>query len=270
MLKDITFGQYVESNSFIHRLDPRTKILLTILGIVFLFLADSNNLFSLLVCIVQVAIIIAFSRVPLRMYLKNIKAILPIIVLTTIINLFYGSGEVLLSFWRVTITTGGVNRAVYMAVRVILLILLSSVLTYTTTPNDITDAIESLLSFLRIFGLRTAVHMLAMMMTIALRFIPTLVEETEKIINAQKARGADLESGKLFQRIRALIPILIPLLISSVRRAYELAEAMECRCYNGGVGRVRMKELKYGLRDITAAAVMLIFCGGVIAVNILL
>ena len=150
-----------------------------------------------------------------------------------------------------------------------MLILLSSVLTYTTTPNDITDAIESLLSFLKIFGLGTAVHMLAMMMTIALRFIPTLVEETEKIMNAQKARGADLENGKLFDRIRALIPILIPLLISSVRRAYELAEAMECRCYNGGVGRVRMKQLKYSLTDLWAAIINTVFCGGVIALNIL-
>lgn len=226
-------------------------------------------MWSLLVCTLQTVIIMLVSRVPAKMFLKNIKTILPIIIFTTLINLFYGSGEVIFSVWRLTVTYGGVYRAVYMAVRIILLILISSVLTYTTTPNDITDAIESLLSPLKFLGLRNAVHMLAMMMTIALRFIPTLVEETEKIINAQKARGADLESGRLFQRIRALIPILIPLLISSVRRAYELAEAMECRCYNGGVGRVRMKQLRFTVFDLYAAVVNTVFCVGVIVINVL-
>ena len=267
MLKDITFGQYFESNSLVHRLDPRTKMLLLIFDVVFLFLA--KNMISLLVCAALITLIMVLSGVPFKMFLKNIKTILPIIIFTTVINLFYGSGEVIFSLWRFTVTTGGIYRAVFMAVRIILLILLSSVLTYTTTPNDITDAIESLLSFLRIFGLRSAVHMLAMMMTIALRFIPTLVEETEKIINAQKARGADLENGKLFDRIRALIPILIPLLISSVRRAYELAEAMECRCYNGGVGRVRMKQLSYTCFDLWAAIINTGFCAGIIVTNIL-
>ncbi|MBO4734746.1 MAG: energy-coupling factor transporter transmembrane protein EcfT [Clostridia bacterium] len=267
MLKDITFGQYFSASSPVHRLDPRSKILLLILNIVFLFL--TVNMWSLLVCTLQTVIIMLVSRVPAKMFLKNIKTILPIIIFTTLINLFYGSGEVIFSVWRLTVTYGGVYRAVYMAVRIILLILISSVLTYTTTPNDITDAIESLLSPLKFLGLRNAVHMLAMMMTIALRFIPTLVEETEKIINAQKARGADLESGRLFQRIRALIPILIPLLISSVRRAYELAEAMECRCYNGGVGRVRMKQLSFTVLDLYAAVVNTVFCVGVIVINVL-
>lgn len=268
MLKDITFGQYFHSNSIIHRLDPRTKMLLLILNIVFLFL--TKNMYSLLVCAVLTITVMIISKVPAKMFFKNIKTILPIIIFTTAINLFYGNGgTVLLSFWHLTISTSGIWRAVYMASRIIILILLSSVLTYTTTPNDITDAIESLLSFLKIFGLRTAVHMLAMMMTIALRFIPTLVEETEKIINAQKARGADLENGKLFDRIKALIPILIPLLISSVRRAYELAEAMECRCYNGGVGRVRMKQLKYSFLDLEVVIINVLFCGLVIASNVL-
>lgn len=268
MLKDITFGQYYGANSPLHHLDPRNKILLLIINIVFLFL--TKNIPALAVCAVQTAVIILASRVPLKMFLKNIKTILPIIIFTSVINLFYGGGEVLISFWRISITSGGVYRAVYMAVRIILLILISSVLTYTTTPNDITDAIESLLSPLKFIGLGTAVHMLAMMMTIALRFIPTLVEETEKIINAQKARGADLESGGLFQRIRALIPVLIPLLISSVRRAYELAEAMECRCYNGGVGRVRMKQLKLSVLDFYAFVLNFVFCAGVVFVNVLL
>lgn len=268
MLKDITFGQYFHSNSIIHRLDPRTKMLLLILNIVFLFL--TQNMYSLLVCSVLTITVMIISKVPAKMFFKNIKTILPIIIFTTAINLFYGNGgTVLFSFWHLTISTSGIWRAVYMASRIIILILLSSVLTYTTTPNDITDAIESLLSFLKIFGLRTAVHMLAMMMTIALRFIPTLVEETEKIINAQKARGADLENGKLFDRIKALIPILIPLLISSVRRAYELAEAMECRCYNGGVGRVRMKQLKYSVLDLEIAIVNVLFCGLVVVFNVL-
>ena len=269
MLKDITFGQYYESGSAIHRLDPRTKILLLILNIVFLFVA--GNYFSLLLAALLVFLVLVLSKVPAKMFLKNIKTILPIIIFTTLLNLFYGTGgTVLFEFWRFTVTTAGISRAAFMASRIILLILISSILTYTTTPNDITDAIESLLSFLKIFGLRTAVHILAMMMTIALRFIPTLVEETEKIMNAQKARGADLESGKLFEKIKALIPILIPLLISSVRRAYELAEAMECRCYNGGVGRVRMKRLKFSVSDLIAAIINAAFCGGIIALNILL
>lgn len=269
MLKDITFGQYYESNSIVHRLDPRTKILVLILDIVFLFLTKS--IYSLIVPSVQTVLILIISKVPAKMFLRNIKTILPIIIFTSIINLFYGnSGTVLLTVWHFTITTSGILRAVYMGSRIILLILLSSVLTYTTTPNDITDAIESLLSFMRIFRLQNAVHMLAMMMTIALRFIPTLVEETEKIMNAQKARGADLENGRLIERIKALIPILIPLLISSVRRAYELAEAMECRCYNGGVGRVRMKRLKYSWADLWAAFINIMFCGGIIAINTLI
>lgn len=268
MLKDITFGQYYETSSVLHRLDPRTKILLLILLIVFLFL--SGNMISLGLMVALSAFIIFLSSVPVKMYLKNIKAVLPIIILTSVINLFYGAqGRVLVHFWKLTITTGSVYRAIFMGLRIASLILISSVLTYTTTPNDLTDAIESLLSPLRFIGLANAVHTLAMMMTIALRFIPTLVEETEKIMNAQKARGADLESGSLVQRIKALIPILIPLLISSVRRAYELAEAMECRCYNGGEGRCRMRQLSYGINDLFACVVILLFCGGVIVFNII-
>ena len=166
--------------------------------------------------------------------------------------------------------THGVSRALFMATRIILLIFISSALTYTTTPNDLTDAIERLLSPLKFVGLKNAVHTLAMMMTIALRFIPTLIEEAEKIMNAQKARGADLENGKLTERVKALIPILIPLLISSVRRAYELAEAMECRCYNGGEGRTRMKQMHMAGRDFIVLGASLVICGGIITLNILL
>lgn len=269
MIKDITFGQYFEGNSVVHRLDPRTKMLLLILVIVFLFV--SSNPWAFLLSAAFTLAVVLFSRVPFRMFFKNIKAILPILIFTAVINIFYGDGGYeLFSVWKLTVTTGGLWRAFYMAARIMLLILVSSVLTYTTTPNDLTDAIESLLSPLRFFGLKNAVHTLAMMMTIALRFIPTLVEETEKIMNAQKARGADLENGKLTERIRALIPILIPLLISSVRRAYELAEAMECRCYNGGEGRRRMKQLHFHLRDLFAAVFCTAFCVGILIIKILL
>ena len=269
MLNDITFGQYYESNSFVHRLDPRTKLILLIAVIVFIFIAD--GWLPLAVVALLIFATIFASKVPFKMYLKNIKAILPIIIFTLLINLFYnGGGEVLFSVWKLTVTTGSVSRALYMASRILLLIIISAVLTYTTTPNDLTDAIESLLSPLKVIGLKNAVHTLAMMMTIALRFIPTLIEETQKIMNAQKARGADLENGKLIERIKALIPILIPLLISSVRRAYELAEAMECRCYNGGEGRQRMKQLKYSKLDLFAFLTVALGCVFVIAINIII
>ncbi len=269
MLKDITFGQYFESNSAIHKLDPRTKILLLVVIIVFIFVSQNAVALSLVALFILLSVFI--SKVPFKMYFKNLKAILPIIIFTMIINLFYNaSGDVLVSVWKLSITTGSLYRAFYMAARILLLIIASAELTYTTTPNDLTDAIEKLLSPLRFIGLKNAVHTLAMMMTIALRFIPTLIEETQIIMNAQKARGADLENGKLIDRIKALIPILIPLLISSVRRAYELAEAMECRCYNGGEGRQRMKQLKYCFNDFVAFSLTVFVCTGVIGINILL
>jgi energy-coupling factor transport system permease protein len=228
-------------------------------------------MFALLFSFVSVALVIAVSKVPIKLYLKNMKAILPILIFTAIINLFYGDGStVLVEFWKLSITTEGVFKAVFMATRIMLLIFISSVLTYTTTPNDLTDAIESLLSPLRFLGLKNAVHTLAMMMTIALRFIPTLIEEAEKIMNAQKARGADLESGGIIERVKALIPILIPLLISSVRRAYELAEAMECRCYNGGEGKTRMKQMKLKMLDLYLGVITVLMLLGVILINIIL
>ena len=269
MLRDITFGQYYDCDSVVHRTDPRAKIVLLILIIVFIFLA--KNIFSLLFCTACVFAIIFVSRVPIKLYIKNLKAILPILIFTAVINMFYGDGgTVLVQLWRLSITTAGIYKAFYMALRIILLIFVSSALTYTTTPNDLTDAIERLLSPLKFIGLKNAVHTLAMMMTIALRFIPTLVEETEKIMNAQKARGADLENGNLKQRVKALVPILIPLLISSIRRAYELAEAMECRCYCGGEGRQRMKQLKLRPADYAVCGVTVCCCAAVILLNVLL
>lgn len=268
MLKDITFGQYYDSKSVIHKADARLKIVLMIVLIVFIFVAQ--NFYSLGLASVSVISILLITKIPIKMYLKNIKAILPILIFTAIINLFYGNGgKVLVEFWVVEITSAGISKAIFMALRILLLIFISSVLTYTTTPNDLTDAIERLLSPLKYIGLKSAVHTLAMMMTIALRFIPTLIEEAEKIMNAQKARGADLESGGLIQRVKALIPILIPLLISSVRRAYELAEAMECRCYNGGEGKTRMKQMHLHLRDLYIFLTVTLMCAGIIALNIL-
>ncbi len=268
MLKDITFGQYYESKSLIHKLDPRIKILLMILFVVFIFV--SGNMVSLGVSTLSVFLVAFVSRVPLKLYLKNMKAILPVLIFTAIINVFYGDGgSVLAEFWVIKITTEGLYRSVFMALRIFLLIFISSALTYTTTPNDLTDGIESLLSPLKFIGLKNAVHTLAMMMTIALRFIPTLIEEAEKIMNAQKARGADLESGGLIDRVKALIPILIPLLISSVRRAYELAEAMECRCYNGGEGKTRMKQMRLKTVDLWASLSTVVICSLVIVFNIL-
>ncbi len=268
MLNDITFGQYVETDSVIHRLDPRVKILLLIINIIFIFIA--KNIFSLLFIALFVLMIMIFSKVPVKMYFKNLKAILPIIIFTVIINLFYGrGGSVVFKWWKITLTTGGIYNSMYLALRIFLLITISSVLTYTTTPNDLTDAIERLFSPLGAIGLKNAIHTLAMMMTIALRFIPTLVEETQKIMNAQKARGVDFEGGKLKEKIGALIPILIPLLISSVRRAYELAEAMECRCYNGCEGRERMKQLKISAKDVISFIFSAVICAGVVAVNII-
>ena len=248
-------------------MDPRAKILLLILLIVILFLA--KNFYSLLFLAVFIFAVLTVSKVPISIYLKNLKAILPIIIFTALLNMFYtDGGKEIFSFWIFSLNTAGIYKAVFMSLRIVLLILISSVLTYTTSPNDLTDAIERLFSFLRFFGLKNAVHTLAMMMTIALRFIPTLIEETDKIMNAQKARGADLESGNLIEKIKALIPILIPLLISSVMRAYQLAEAMECRCYNGGEGRVRMKQLHYALSDIVAFIICITTCSLVVLLNL--
>lgn len=267
MLSDITFGQFIDTGSFIHKLDSRTKLLLLIEFIVFIFLADGYLSLALLFGFVVCAMFV--SRVPILMYLKNIKSILPVIILTAVLNVFYASsGRVLVDWWIFTITTGGILRAVYMALRIVLLILASALLSYTTSPTSLTGAIESLLKPLKYIGLGNAVHTMAMTMTIALRFIPTLIEETGRIMNAQKARGADLESGSLLRRIKALLPILIPLLISSVRRASELAEAMECRCYNGGEGRTKYKVLKYKFIDLIAALLLTAICAGVILLNI--
>lgn len=266
MIKDITLGQYFPGKSPIHAMDARMKIVLTMVFIIGLFLVQ--NLWGYLIIIAFLAAVIALSKVPPVLFIKGVKPLLFIILFTAVLNLFYGTGEPLWQWGFLRITANGIRNAVMMALRIILLIAGTSVLTYTTSPIMLTDAIEQLLGPLKRFKL--PVHELAMMMTIALRFIPTLIEETDKIMNAQKARGADFESGKLMERIRALIPILVPLFVSAFRRADELAIAMECRCYHGGEGRTRMKQMHMSRRDVIAAAVVLACLGGVIALNILL
>lgn len=263
MIKNFTLGQYFNTSSIIHKMDPRFKLVQIIVLIVLIFLAP--NFIGLGILSFVIFFVLLISRVPIKMYLKNLKPIVAIIVLTALLNIFYvKDGNVLVSWWIFIITSDGLLKAVFMATRIILMILISSVLTYTTTPTELTDAIESLLSPLKLIGLREAVHTLAMMMTIALRFIPTLTEETNKIMSAQKARGAYMESGGIFKRLRALMPILIPLLFSSVRRAYELAEAMDCRCYKGGKGRTRMKKLSPSFIDFFALLFSVLVCVSII------
>lgn len=260
MVRDITLGQYIPGNSMLHRLDPRVKIALTFLYIIFIFVA--SNFEGLFLMLVLMFVMLLLSGVPLSQYVKSLKAILFIVAFTFILNLFYGGGTVVWHWKFMQITSGGISNAVFIAIRIISLILYSSVLTFTTSPTQLTDALERVMKPLKV--LHVKVHEIAMMMTIALRFVPTLLDETDKIMSAQKARGADLESGGLMQRIKSLIPILIPLFVSSFRRAYDLAMAMECRCYHGGEGRTKMKQLHMTYLDTVAIALSVFFCGGVI------
>ena len=256
MLRDITIGQYFPGNSVIHKLDPRFKIIITILYIVMLFTGDS--LLCLVVGAVYTVMAILLSRIKLKMFVKSVKPIIPFLVITAVINLLLvNSGEVLWRWKFFKITDEGINISLFMIIRIVLLIAGTSILTYTTSPITLTDAIERLLS---------PVHELAMMMSIALRFIPTLIEETDKIMSAQKARGAEIDTGSFMNRARNLISILVPLFISSFRRADELATAMECRCYNGGEGRTRLRQLKSSARDYIALAVTVMFLAAAIIV----
>ncbi len=266
MLKDITLGQYFPMESTLHRMDPRFKIICTMLFIVMLF--SGTSVWSLLTGAVFVLIAELCSRIPLKLIFKSIKPILPILVITALLNLlFIDDGDVLWQWSFLKVTEGGIKTSIFMIVRIILLIIGSSLLTYTTSPILLTDAIESLLSPLK--KVKFPVHEMAMMMSIALRFIPTLLEETDKIMSAQKARGATLDNGKLIERIKALVPILIPLFVSAFRRAEELATAMECRCYRGGEGRTRLRSLKAAPRDIIALAICLLFLAASILLNII-
>ena len=253
MLRDITIGQHFPGNSLVHRFDPRLKLVLTVAYIVLLFAA--SNPLGLTLSILFLGVMYKVAKIPVKMIGKSLKPILPIVLFTAVLNLFFvsGEGDPLVHFWFLTIYAEGVRYAVLMAVRVMALIAGTSLLTYTTSPIVLTDAIEQLLKPLG--KLHFPVHELAMMMTIALRFIPTLIEETDKIMNAQKARGAQLDTGKMTDRVKALVPVLIPLFISAFRRADELAMAMECRCYRGGTGRTRLKVLRCEKQDYIDLAV---------------
>ena len=252
MLSDITLGQFFPGKSPVHKLDARVKLILTIAYIVALFLV--SNYFGYLVIVGLIGLVLVLSKIPFSMLLKSLKPLIFIIAFTAVLNLFYGAGEhVLFEYGFLRITEEGIRNAIMMSLRIIFLIAGTSLLTYTTSPIMLTDAIERLLSPLK--KIHLPVHELAMMMTIALRFIPTLVEETGKIMSAQKARGADFESGSLVSRVKALVPILVPLFVSAFRRADELATAMECRCYHGGENRTRMKQLTIAGRDFAACGV---------------
>ena len=268
MLKDMTLGQFFPGNSVLHRLDPRMKLVLAVLYIVIIFLAE--NVYCYAALLASAVLLVLLSRLSLKVVLRGIRPILFILLFTMVINIFFTGGERLLfSFLGIEVYLEGVLRAVFMALRVVVLVLGTSVfLTYTTSPIVLTDAIESLLSPLK--KIKIPVHDFSMMLTIALRFIPTLVEETDKIMNAQKARGAAFDTGNLFRRARALGPVIIPLLVSSFNRADELATAMECRCYRGDVGRTRFVRMRLSGRDFVALLLFVGFLVGIVLSNLYL
>ena len=262
-MKDITLGQYFPGNTVIHRMDPRTKLLFTILYIVALFLAKSLLTYGIMFAVLAICVLL--SRIKLKVLLRSMRAVIVIVIITGLLNLFYtpgGTGEApLVSFWVFKIYPAGVWSASFMILRIILLICCTFLLTYTTSPILITDGLESLLGPLK--KLKLPIHELAMMMSIALRFIPTLIEETDKIMSAQKARGANFDTGNLIQKAKALVPLLVPLFVSAFRRADELAVAMESRCYHGGEGRTKLRQLRYAGRDYVALFFALALCVGI-------
>ena len=264
MLKDITLGQFFPGDTVAHKLDPRTKILLVLLYIIALFCANSILTYALMALVL--AVCVRISRVGIRALVRGLKPVLFIIVFTCVLNLLFTPGDHYLVEWGIIhISAEGIRNAVFMVLRIMLLIMGTFLMTYTTSPIALTDGLERLLNGLKRF--HVPVHEIAMMMSIALRFIPTLIEETDKIMSAQKARGADFESGGLIQKAKALIPILVPLFISAFRRADELATAMECRCYHGGEGRTRLHVLQYQRRDYLALGAGIVITLGVIALR---
>ena len=255
MIRDITLGQYYQADSVIHKLDPRVKLIATFVFIISLFVVD--NFIGYGICFLFLAVAIGLSKVPVKFMLRGMKAIMFLLIITVVFNLFLTPGETLVSFWIFKITKEGVKLAFTMAVRLSMLIVGSSVMTLTTTPNNLTDGLESVMKPLG--KIKVPVHEIAMMMSIALRFIPILLEETDKIMKAQIARGADFESGNLFKKAKSMVPLLVPLFISAFRRANDLAMAMEARCYRGGEGRTKMKPLIYKKRDAIAYVVTAVF-----------
>lgn len=267
MMSDITLGQYFPGNSFIHKLDARTKLLWLIMMIVLIFVA--NSVLGVMAMLLVTFVTVAMTKVPLKLYFKGLKAIWIILIISAVLNIFYVKGTdetLLLSWWKIDIYEEGVRQCLLIAVRLLALILCSNVLSFTTSPTQLTGALEWILTPLKIFGVK--VHELSMMMTIALRFVPTLLEETEKIMSAQKARGADIDSGSVIKRIKALIPVLIPLFVSSYRRAYDLATAMECRCYTGDGKRTRLNVPHFGWRDALTLFFALALIAAVVLLNI--
>lgn len=265
MIRDITIGQYYQADSVIHRLDPRVKLMGTLIFVISLFLG--SNIWLYLVVAAFLAIVIALSKIPLKFILKGLKAIVILIVISAAFNLFLTPGTSLIKIWKLTITHEGLNTAVFMVIRLIFLIMGSSLMTLTTTPNNLTDGLEKGLGFLKY--IKVPVHEIAMMMSIALRFIPILIEETDKIMKAQMARGADFEHGNLIQKAKNMVPLLVPLFVSAFRRANDLAMAMEARCYRGGEGRTKMKPLHYQKRDRMAYLTLLVYLAAVIGLRIL-
>ncbi len=266
MLRDITLGQYYPVDSVLHRLDPRTKLFGTMVFIISLFIADS--IWAYLAATVFLAAAIKISHVPFRFMVRGLKAIIFLLLISVSFNLFLTQGEVLFQLWFLKVTKEGLKTAGFMGVRLIYLVVGSSVMTLTTTPNELTDGLEKSLGFLKKIGL--PVHEVSMMMSIALRFIPILVEETDKIMKAQMARGADFESGNIIQRAKNMIPLLVPLFISAFRRATDLAMAMEARCYRGGEGRTKMKPLHYAKRDGVTYLVYIVYLAVIIVLRILI
>lgn len=266
MLRDITLGQYYPVGSPIHRLDPRVKLMGTLVYIVAIFLADSIWGYALAVAFL--GMVIALSGVPVGHILKGLKAIFIIVIFTVVFNLFLTPGEELFHIWKLTVTKEGVERAAFMTVRLVCLVMGASLMTFTTTPTALTDGIEKGLGFLKV--LHVPVHEVAMMMSIALRFIPILMEETDKIMKAQSARGADFDTGGLIKKAKAMVPLLVPLFVSAFRRASDLAQAMEARCYHGGKGRTKLHPLKYGKKDLFAYLVIAAYLAGMILLKIFL
>ena len=265
MIRDITIGQYYPADSVIHKLDPRVKLFGVVIYVISLF--TFRGIWGFLLVTLALAAMIKISKVPFRFMVKGLKAIVIILIITAMFNLFLTPGETLVTIWKIKITKEGLKSAVFMAIRLIYLILGTSTLTLTTTPNQLTDGMEK--AFRPLNHIHVPVHEVAMMMSIALRFIPILMEETDKIMKAQEARGADFESGNILDRAKALIPILVPLFVSAFRRANDLAMAMEARCYRGGEGRTKMKPLFYDKRDYTAYGVFALYIAFIIAAGIL-
>ncbi len=265
MLRDITIGQYYPGKSQIHKLDPRVKLFWTLIFIISLFLGQNALIYA--VAGVFLFGCIKVSTVPVKFILRGLKPVLFLLLFSVVFNIFLTDGEVLIQIWKIRVTKEGIILAVSMAVRLIFLIMGSSLMTFTTTPNDLTDGLEKSLGFLKI--VRIPVHEIAMMMSIALRFIPILVEETDKIMKAQQARGADFETGGLIKKAKAMVPLLVPLFISAIRRAFDLATAMEAKCYRGGSGRTKMKPLKYTKRDYMAYLIIFAYLAVMIAIKVL-